>query len=377
MRIAMLSDSYLPYISGVTRAIATARDTLTAMGNEVTVVCPAYPGVSNEEGVHRLPSFRAPTNSRYYVAYPLFPGLWSVMRRSRPDVVHIHSPYNLGRAGLRIGRVMNIPVVFTYHTMYNMYAHYVPVLGRSVSGVIERIALRVARSVDAVVTPSKALASYLDERGVRTPLFPIPHGIDLAQFQSGDPSFLKRTLGIPETSKVVLTCSRLGAEKNVETLLRAFAAAANKVDAYLVLVGDGPLRASLEALAATLGVGDRTRFTGSVQPDRMPDLYAGADMFLFASLTDTQGLVVVEAKAAGLPAVAVGALGVKDMVIHGEDGFLCDNDAEELADRTASLLSRADLLKAMKEAARRNASSFSREASARKLVSCYESVLSR
>lgn len=377
MRIVMLSDSYIPYISGVTRAIAVAKDTLASMGHEVSIICPAYPGAEREDGVHRLPSFRAPTNSRYYVAYPLFPGLYGAIRRAKPDVIHIHSPYNLGRAGLAAGRHLGVPVVFTYHTMYNMYAHYVPLFGRSVSGMIERIALRVARSVDAVVTPSRTLAAYLTERGVRSPLFPIPHGIDVAEFQSGDPAYLRRTLAIPATSKVILTCSRLGAEKNVETLLRSFAAASKSVDAFLVLVGDGPLRGTLEALAQSLGVSGRTRFTGSVPPQRMPDLYAGADMFLFASLTDTQGLVVVEAKAAGLPAVAVGALGVNDMVVNGEDGFLCGNDPVELAMRTADLLSQPETLQTMQAAAKRNAASFSKEASAQRLLDCYQSVLFR
>jgi glycosyltransferase involved in cell wall biosynthesis len=221
------------------------------------------------------------------------------------------------------------------------------------------------------------LADYLRSNHVRSPLFPIPNGIDVSEFQSGDPSYLRRELNIPPGDKVVLTCSRLGSEKNVETLLRSFALASSGVNATLVLVGDGPLRSNLESLALGLGVSDKTRFTGSVPPSRMPDLYAGADMFLFASLTDTQGLVVVEAKAAGLPAVAVGALGVKNMVIHGDDGFLCGNDPAELAERTRELLSNPDKLRSMKAAAKRNASLFSKEASAGKLLDCYRSVMSR
>ncbi|MGE5578726.1 MAG: glycosyltransferase family 4 protein [Bacillota bacterium] len=375
MRIAMFSDSYYPYISGVTRAIAVARDTLINLGNEVSLFCPAYPGAVREEGVHRFASFRAPTNAGYYVAYPIFRHLSAYLHRDRPDVVHIHSPFNLGKAGWRTARRLGIPVVFTYHTMYNMYSHYVPLFGRSVSGFVEGSALRVAGAVDAVITPSTALADYLKSRGVSSPIHAIPNGIDVHEFRTGDPAYLRRTINIPPKSKVILTCSRLGAEKNVETLLLAFAEARKSVDAFLVLVGDGPLRGRLESLAETLGVSNSTHFTGSVPPERMPHLYAGADMFLFASLTDTQGLVVVEAKAAGLPAVAVGALGVKDMVSHCEDGFLCGNDPGELARRITELLGDPATLASMKAAAMGNASRFSKEASAKRLLDCYQSVL--
>ncbi len=377
MRVAMFSDSYYPYISGVTRAVAVASETITSMGHEVFIFCPRYPGSEREAGVIRLPSFKAPTNSRYYVAYPAYPRVLTRLRRVKPDIVHIHSPFNLCKSGLYAARWLGIPVVQTYHTMYNMYSHYVPLFGGNVAGMIEGSALRVARTVDAVITPSTTLARYLKSRGVKSPMFPIPNGINVAEFQSGDPSYLRRELPIPVSSRIILTCSRLGAEKNVETLLQAFALAAKDIDAHLVLVGDGPLRNTLEAQSRSLGVADRTHFTGSMPPARMPDLYAGADVFLFASLTDTQGLVVVEAKAAGLPAVAVGALGVQDMVVHNEDGFLCQDSAEELAARTVELLSDPALLSAMKAGAKKNASLFSKEASAERILECYQSVMTK
>ena len=191
MRIAMFSDSYYPYISGVTRAVAVARETLESMGHDVSIFCPRYPGCGHETGVIRLPSFKAPTNPRYYVAYPAYPRVVGRLRLTKPDVVHIHSPFNLCKTGLSASRWLGVPVVLTYHTMYSMYAHYVPVLGGSVSGIVEGTALRVARSVDAVITPSTTLAQYLESRGIKTPLYPIPNGINVSEFQSGDPEYLR------------------------------------------------------------------------------------------------------------------------------------------------------------------------------------------
>ncbi|HHY76471.1 MAG TPA: glycosyltransferase family 4 protein [Firmicutes bacterium] len=376
MNIAMVSDSYYPYISGVTRAVSTLKETLTKMGHRVWLYCPAYPGAEDEEGVKRLPSLRSPTNAAYYVAIPPFSGMRKDMARIRPQVVHIHSPFNLSKAGYRAARRLNIPVVMTYHTMYNLYAHYVPLAGGRVSQTVERMAIGMANSVQAVVTPSSVIADYLRERGVRTPIFPIPNGIPVEDFQGGDPSYARQRYGIPSGIPVIISCGRLGIEKNVETLLRAFALVRARTDAALLLVGDGPLRAELEKLAHSLGIADRTFFAGAVPPDVMPHMYASADMFMFASLTDTQGLVLVEAKAAGLPAVAVGALGVKDMVADGEDGYLCGNDPEELAEKAVYLLENPSVLSRMQETARRNAQAFSREASASRILACYESVIS-
>ncbi|HHW25800.1 MAG TPA: glycosyltransferase family 4 protein [Firmicutes bacterium] len=374
MRITMVSDSYYPYVSGVTRAVATMKDTLTRMGHNVTVFCPSYPGTPPEEGVVRFPSFRAPTNKTYYVAVPMYFRIRNEISRANPDVIHIHSPFNLCAAALRAARRMGIPVVMTYHTMYNMYSHYVPVVGPKMSTLVERTALRVARSADAVITPSATIARYLHGKDPAVNPLPIPNGIPVAEFQTGDPGFLHETYGIPK-GQVVLTSGRLGLEKNLSVLLKAFAEIAKKTEANLVLVGDGPLRETLKEEARSLGVADRAFFIGTVLPDKMPSVYAGADLFLFTSLTDTQGLVLVEAKAAGLPAVAVGALGVNDMVEDGVDGYLCKNDPGELAEKASSLLRDEKRLEEMSQNAKRNAQAFSREACAERLLRCYESVI--
>ncbi|MGI6632147.1 MAG: glycosyltransferase family 4 protein [Bacillota bacterium] len=375
MKIAMFTDSYFPYISGVTRAVSTLRSTLKSLGHQVSLFCPSYPGAEPEEGVYRFPSVKAPTNSTYYVAVPPFVGLRQRVLAVRPDIIHIHSPFNLCKAGYMAARRLDIPVVMTYHTMYNMYAHYVPGVGKRVSTVVEKMAFKTAMRVDAVITPSGVLADYLRNSGVTSPVFPIPNGIPIESFQGGDRSYLRAKYNIPEGIPVIITCGRLGVEKNIETLLEAFSLIVREKDSALVLVGDGPLREHLKAKAKSLGIENRTYFAGTVPPDLMPSMYAGADLFMFASLTDTQGLVLVEAKAAGVPAVAVGALGVRDMVIDGDDGFLCDNDAGELAQKAILLLKNPAMLSRMKERAAANADAFSKEAAARRILSCYSTVM--
>ena len=335
------------------------------------------PGLSGRKARRRgnqAPSLRSPTNAAYYVAIPPFVGLRKSLLGIRPDVIHIHSPFNLSRAGYSIGRRNGIPVVMTYHTMYNLYSHYVPVGGKRVSNMVERMAFRVANAVDAVVTPSRVLADYLREHGVRTPLFPIPNGIPVEDFQGGNRHYAHERYGIPRDIPVIISCGRLGIEKNIEVLLRAFALVRKKKDAALLLVGDGPLREHLQGLARSLGVGDRAFFAGSVPPETMPHMYASSDMFMFASLTDTQGLVLVEAKAAGLPAVAVGALGVKDMVIDGEDGFLCPTTRKTSPTGPSTSWTTPGSIQDARKGQRKRAG-FLKESAASKVLACYESVL--
>lgn len=375
MHVSMWTDSYYPYISGVTRAVATMKETLSTMGHEVSIFCPDYPEVEAEDKVYRFPSIKSPTNPDYYVALPLSLRAYTEFSSLYPDVVHIHSPFNLGKYGFNLARWRNIPVAFTYHTMYRMYSHYIPVVGDKVSKAVEDAAFRVARSVDAVITPSPTMARYLQEHNAGVKVYAIPNGIPVEQFRSGDPGFLAERYGLPKDVPVILTCGRLAAEKNLNVLLDAFARLRKTTQACLVLVGDGPSRAALTDYAKALGVSSDVFFAGSVDPDLMAHVYAGADLFLFTSLTDTQGLVLVEAKAAGVPAVAVAALGPKDMIEDGVDGYLSPNDPDKIAELAAHLLNHPEVLEEMSQAARKNSESFSKEVCARRLLECYCSLL--
>jgi 1,2-diacylglycerol 3-alpha-glucosyltransferase len=376
MHIAMWSDSYLPYISGVTRSIEMSRLSLQELGHKISLFCPSYPQTKKQKNIYRFWSVRAPNNRDYYVALPVYPGLVSILKSDLPNIMHIHSPFNLGRLGFIKGRKLGLPVVFTYHTMYNMYSHYVPIIGEQAASIVEHQAFQVANKADAVITPSKTLAGYLKEHGITSKVFVIPNGIDIEDFKQGDPGYLRRTYSIPEDHKIIMTCGRLGHEKNLETLLRSYAVICKKCPSSLVMVGDGPLRHSLEHLVADLDIGNNVIFAGKVPAEKMPDYYAGSDLFLFTSLTDTQGIVLVESKAAGVPSVAVSALGVRDMIIDGIDGFLCRDDIGEIAEKTVYLLNKQSLLEQMKANAAANAETFSRQNITAALVNCYETLIS-
>lgn len=374
MQISMWTDSYYPYVSGVTRSIKLTKETLTKMGHSVSVFCPWYPETDPEPDVYRFPSIKSPTKSDYYIAVPVNPKHLMAIKEICPDVIHTHSPFNLGKMGVTVGNILDIPTVFTFHTMYNMYSHYVPLIGDNISELIEFGAIGTAKSVDAVIAPSSAIRDYLRERGVTTDIFVIPTGIEIDEFRNGDASYIGRTYNIPSDLPILLTCGRLGKEKNPECLLHAFSIVHESVDSVLVFVGDGPLIEELKELAEELNVSSRVVFAGKVSPEVMPHFYASADLFMFASLTDTQGLVIAEAKAAGLPCIAVGALGVNDMVEDGVDGFLCENDPNCLAQKALLLLQNPSVMESMRTNALSNAYAFSIEKTCARLIECYQTV---
>ncbi|HOV66245.1 MAG TPA: glycosyltransferase, partial [Bacillota bacterium] len=242
MQISMWTDSYYPYISGVTRSIKLTKDTLTRMGHSVSVFCPSYPEANQEPNVYRFPSIKSPTKPDYYIAVPVNPKHLMAIKELAPDVIHAHSPFNLGKMGITVGTILDIPTVFTFHTMYNMYSHYVPLIGNSIAELIEFGAIGTAKSVDAVIAPSSAIRDYLRDHGVTTDIFVIPTGIEIDQFRNGDASYIRETYGVPDDLPILLTCGRLGREKNPECLLRAFSIIRKSLDSVLVMVGDGPLR---------------------------------------------------------------------------------------------------------------------------------------
>jgi glycosyltransferase involved in cell wall biosynthesis len=376
MRIAQFAESYPPVINGAAVAVSLLSEELRRQEHEVQVFAPRYPGHEDPHPVHRFPSWRWPGQRDYPLAVPFSRQLQSRFARGGFDVVHTHSPFALGQTGRRWARRHGIPVVTTYHTLYVEYSHYArPLPPGPVREYLLALSRRYCNACDAVVVPTEPIRKVLLEYGVKRPVHVIPTGLRLAPPRPRDPEFPRRALGIPESAPVVLYAGRLAREKNLELLFAAFAAAARQVpEARLLVAGSGPVEAHARRLAAETGVGERIAFTGWIAPERMPLVYAGADLFAFSSLTDTQGLVITEAKAAGLPAVSVDAYGPATVVRDGVDGFLSPNDPGAFAERLVRLLRNPDLRARMSEAAIQGARSFSIEATAAAYERVYDGL---
>jgi glycosyltransferase involved in cell wall biosynthesis len=340
VRVALFTNNYLPFCGGVTVSVETLRGGLQARGHDVWVFAPRFAsGPPDPPWVIRYPSVPAATYPDFSLAIPYSPRIARQVRGLDFDIFHTHHPFLLGPAARRMGRRQHRPVVFTYHTRYEKYAHYVPLTKRLVEAAAIRLSTRFAARADAVIAPSQVIRDDLRGRGVSAPIAVVPTGIDLGHFRPGNRAAARRRLGLAAEGPVVLYVGRLDPEKSVGRILHAFERIASIVpDARLVLVGQGTDAERLRRQARALVAAPRIVFLGGRPHAALPECYQAADLFLFASETETQGLVLAEAAASGLPSVAVSAPGCDEVVRDGDTGLLTKADPAALAEAAIGLL---------------------------------------
>lgn len=379
MRIGIFSESYEPVINGVSASISILSKELEALGHEVYAFAPRHPGHCDpDHRVIRFPSFTTWVAREYPLAIPYLPNLTGRVRDLKLDVIHTHTPFTLGCLGLKLAKKLDIPLVSTNHTQYVEYAHYFPLAPVSLTrSIIIGHMRRYYNKCDAVVVPSSPIARMLREYGITTPTYVIPTGLDLNTARDEEVrSRLRQELGIPQDARVLLYVGRLAKEKNLGLLLGAFDKLAAKYgDLYLLIVGGGPFESGCRALAAELAHSQRVVFTGYIPREQVASYYSVGDIFAFPSTTDTQGVVICEALGAGLPCVAVNAGGSPEMLVHGEDGLLSENDLDDFAEKLDMLLSDRSLLERFSAKAVENVSRFCPRDMALRMLDVYETVI--
>ena len=329
MRIGMLADIYKPHISGVTNVIELSQQVLASRGHEVCVFTFGDEQPEDEkENVFRSAGIpipiREPTiqlNFRYTDR--------AQRKLATMDIVHVHHPFLSGRMALRYADPLGIPIVFTNHTRYDLYAKaYLPMMPDQISTTFLQAYLPAfCREVDLVIAPSDGLKRVLRELDVSSEIEVIPNGVDLAPIRQASSAKDREALGFSPEDVLLIYSGRLGPEKNLTFLLRAFAGLQRAFDnTGLILLGKGPEMENLKDYAKRSGLEAVVRFEGLVPYTQVPDYLAMADVFVTASVTEVHPLSVIEAMAAGLPVVGVESPGVGDIVNHGENGFLSSED---------------------------------------------------
>jgi 1,2-diacylglycerol 3-alpha-glucosyltransferase len=379
VRIGVFSDSYRPYTSGVVTSICTFKEELNNLGHETFIFAPSYRNYRDEEeDVFRFFSVPAPSNPNYTLAVPLSPRANMVAKKLNLDVIHVHSPFILGQMGARCSRNLGIPLVFTYHTLYDQYVHYVPLAQEIAREWANKYISSFGNRCDLVITPSMEIKNLIQTKGIKTPIEVIPTGVETSRFENGDPSWLRRRFNIPANRKICLFVGRLTREKNLDFLFRAFKKVKDEYsDTSLVIVATGPLEKELKKLVINLGmiINEDVIFTGFLPSDNLVDAYCGADIFTFASVTETQGIVLVEAMAAGLPVVAIRATGSQEMVEHEKQGLLVDYNLDMFAQQITRLLRDDELRQRYSAQAVVRASELSSRTMARKLERQYQMLV--
>ncbi len=349
LHVLMLSDVYFPRINGVSTSIQTFRSTLAGLGIRVTVVAPDYPGTGSEAdaaaGILRLPSRTIPLDPEdRLMRWSSLADLDRRLAGTDIDLVHVQTPFAAHYAGLRLARARGIPCIATYHTHFEEYLfHYVRFLPRSALRLAARaLARQQCNALDAVVVPSQPMAATLRDYGVGKPLHVIPTGLPESQFLRGDGKRFRETWAIAPERKIALFVGRAAFEKNIGFLLEMTALARRqRPNLMLVIAGEGPALPALRRQAAALRIEDHVRFVGYLPRDGgLRDCYAAADAFTFASHTETQGLVLLEAMAIGLPVLAIPALGAAEIINPRRGAIPAAETPEGFAEQLVELLNR-------------------------------------
>ncbi len=332
MRICHFTNTFLPHVGGVARAVQTLLEDQRRARHRVLVVAPEFDEgpapAAIERSVARIPAFTHFNDSDFSVRIPFAAALSERLSAFRADILHAHHPFLLGDTALREAASRQVPVVFTHHTLYERYTHYLPVESAAIGDFAAEVATRFANRCAAVVAPSESVRDLILSRGVTAPVRVIPTGIDTRLLASGRSDQARLRLGLPADAPVVGHLGRLAAEKNLSYLAEALGLALRQSPAARALVvGDGPARADMEKILGGLGVSDRVVFAGQLTGRRLLDACAAMDLFAFASTSETQGLVLAEAMAAGAPVVALDASGVREVVRDGENGRLLPAEA--------------------------------------------------
>ncbi|MDY6982017.1 MAG: glycosyltransferase [Pseudomonadota bacterium] len=376
MNIVFLTNTYLPHVGGVARSVSAFAETYRSLGHKVLIVAPEFADTPPDEvDVIRVPALQNFNASDFSVALPIPTGLSDDVKAFGADIIHSHHPFLLGMTAVRLARFLNLPLVFTHHTLYEQYTHYVPGDSQAFKTFIIELATRYANLCDHVFAPSESIADLIMERGVTTPVSVIPTGVDLERFASGDRTVGRERYGIPADAFVIGHLGRLAPEKNLEFLSAAVASVLkDNPHVYFLLVGAGSSEDGIRELFAAKGLTDRLIMPGVLQRQELADALKAMDVFAFSSKSETQGMVLTEAMAAGLPVVGLDASGVREVVEDGVNGRLLDDDnVESFAEALQEMVDMpAYKLKKQVTNALATAKKFSMQATAKKALATYK-----
>ena len=380
----MLSDVYFPRVNGVSTSIRTFCQWLTAQGHEVVLLAPDYGAGSGQQQVDAESEFDIVRVAARVI--PFDPedrlmrkdALWragSTLSAQHWDLIHCHTPFRAHQLALRMRRTLGTPVVETYHTYFEQYiAHYLPwAPGSWLRGFARWISRRLCSDVDHLIVPSAQMVDVLDGYGVATPRTVIPTGIDLGEFGRGDGAAFRRRMGVPVGLPALVTVSRLAREKNIDFLLKVLAALRQRLpELRFLIAGEGPDASRLRAVADELGVADRTHFFGNLdRRTTLLDAYRAGDVFVFASPTETQGLVLIEAMAQGLPIVSTAVMGTATVLADCPAARISAEDVGAFAGHVAEVLENAGLRSELAAAAPAAAEAWSSDALMRRVEDLY------
>ena len=377
MKIAIFTNNYLPNPYGVSGSVESFRKSFESLGHKVYVFAPRWKGFQdNNPNVFRYPSVETNIKIKFPLAIPYSRQIKKVLNNLDLDIIHSQHPNLLGSAAKYWAKKKNVPLVFTWHTLYDQYAHFVPFLPRKLTASWAiRNAKNYANQCDAVIVPTPSVIEVIRKWGVvNKNVVSIPTGVEEKQFANPNRESVRGKYNIKDNEILLLVMTRLTAEKNVGFLIEAVIKALKKnVLAKFMVCGEGNLKDSLTKKILEAGLKERVIFVGIVSEAEKKNYYAAGDIFVYASKSETQGMILTEAMYLGLPIVAVRATGVRDIVENEKTGFLVSENREEFAQMVRKLIEGENLRREFGEKAKKIArEKYTSSVCAKKMLEVYE-----
>jgi len=372
-----MTNTYKPLVGGLEKSVESFAKEYREHGHRVIIVVPEYPDMQPEEDVVRIPAVENFNGTNFSLQLPISGVLDEVLGNFRPDIVHSQHPFLVGDTALRVASKYNVPLVFTHHTLYEENVHYMPGNEEALKRFMIELSTGYANLADCVFAPSESLLKMIKDRGVQTPVHVVPTGLYVKDFIRGAGKALRKKLNVPQDAFVVGHIGRLAPEKNLEFLARAVVGFMKKYPrAHFLIGGQGPSEEMIRDIFVEASLSDRLHLAGVFKGKELVDVYHAMDVFVFASQSETQGMVLDEAMAAGLPVVAVDAPGVREVVHDRINGCLLSH---ENTDDFVSALEwvqkqTADQLEEIKTACRETAGLFAMDKCAQKALEIYTSL---
>lgn len=381
MRIAIFTNNYLPNPYGVTGSIESFRREFLKRGHMVYIFAPRFKNYTDENPkVFRYPALNFNSNGiNYPLGIPISWRMGRILKKLDIDIIHSQHPNLLGIAARRWARKKKIPLVFTWHTLYDHYAYFAKFIPQNfAANYMIKHAVKYANRSDAVIVPTDSIIPIIRRWGVQNKnVFPVATGVNEEELKNADGNAIREKYGVKPDEILLIAITRLTREKNVEFLFRAAAKILKNNKKVKFLIGaDGNLMADLKKYISGEGLDEQVIFAGFIPNDIKKNYFAAGDIFIFSSKSETQGMVTSEAMYMGLPIVAVSATGTSSLVLNNGNGFLVKEDEKEFADAVEKLINDRELRNRFSEASRKIASSqFTSSVCAQKMLKIYEDAI--
>lgn len=387
MRIGLFTDTYPPFINGVSTSVLMLKQGLEKLGHEVYVVTVNDESFSykEEDGVLKIPSFPIGLmNFRQSGIYPI--KALKIIKKWKLDIIHSHTEFSIGTFARLISKQLNIPLVHTYHTMYEEYIYYITkgYFNSASKKLVEYLTLFLCdKTIDELIVPTeKTKELFKDKYKVKRDVYVIPSGIDTTRFykeniDKNEIINLKKDLGLKKTDFIVLYVGRIAKEKSIDFLINNFNSVLKRIPkAKMIIVGDGPDIKDLIDLTRKKGLENKIIFTGKAPWTDVPKYYSLCDLFVTASKTETQGLTVMEAMGASKPVVAIRDESFELMITDKKDGLFFD-DEKSYVDMIYEVYKNKKLRDEISFNARLTADKYSPYNYAKNVLKVYKKVVSK